>query len=57
MRLTTFWHILFGLNLGLSVFSWAMQDMGLLALNLVAASACLVAALAAKVREESGENR
>ena len=39
MRLTTFWHILFGLNLGLSVFSWAMQDMGLLALNLVAASA------------------
>ena len=53
MKLTTFWHILFGLNLGLSVFSWAMQDMSLLALNLVAAAACLVAAWAAKVREAS----
>ena len=56
MKLTTFWHILFGLNLGLGVFSWAIQDMSLLGLNLVAAAACIIAAWAASSREELEKN-
>ena len=57
MRLTTFWHVLIGLNMGFCVFSWAIQDMSLMALNIVSGMACTVAAWAAKVREETVDNK
>ena len=55
MRLTTFWHILIGINLGLSVLSWVLQDTSLLMLNAVSVGACAVAAYAARKREELEE--
>ena len=53
MRLTTFWHVMIGLNMGLCVVSWVLQDNSLLALNILSATACGFAAHFAKIREES----
>ena len=55
MRLTTFWHVLIGLNMGLAVLSWSLQDMSLVMLNFIAAAACTVAAWCARLREENLE--
>jgi len=52
MRLTTFWHVLIGLNMGLSVVSWVLQDTSLLMLNMLSVVACCVAAYFARIREE-----
>ena len=52
MKLTTFWHVLIGLNMGLGVVSWVLQDASLLMLNMVSVIACAVAAYFARIREE-----
>ena len=53
MKLATFWHIMIGLNMGLCVVSWILQDSSLLALNILSAVACGFAAHFAKIREEN----
>ena len=55
MKLVTFWHLLSGLNMGLFVFSWSLQDTNLMMLNSLSAFACLVAAYATQKREEAEE--
>jgi hypothetical protein len=55
MRLTTFWHVLIGINLGLAVLSWVLQDTSLLMLNAVSVCACTIAAYAARKREDLEE--
>ena len=57
MRLTTFWHVMVGLNMGLCVVSWVLQDNSLLNLNIISAIACGFAAHFAKIREESKDHR
>ena len=57
MRLVTFWHILSGLNMGLFVLSWSLQDTSLMMLNGLSVFACLVAAYATQKREEAEEKR
>lgn len=51
MRLTSFWHVLIGLNLGLAVLSWVLQDASLIMLNMTSVIACAVAAYFARIRE------
>jgi hypothetical protein len=53
MRLTTFWHVLIGINVGLGVLSWVLQDESLLMLNMVSVIACTVAAYFARIREDN----
>ena len=53
MRLTTFWHVLVGLNMGLCVVSWVLQDTNLLILNILSATACGFAAHFARIREDN----
>tara|TARA_Y100001970_G_C14215475_1_gene849392 strand:+ start:74 stop:244 length:171 start_codon:yes stop_codon:yes gene_type:complete len=56
MRLTTFWHVMVGLNMGLAVLSWSLHDSSMLLLNLVSGVACIVAAQFAARREELEED-
>ncbi len=53
MRLSTFWHVLIGLNLGLCVVSVMLQSSSLLTLNIISILACGVAGHFARIREES----
>ena len=53
MRLTTFWHVLIGMNVGLGVLSWVLQDESLLMLNMLSVIACAVAAYFARMREDN----
>tara|TARA_R110001592_G_scaffold106986_1_gene299723 strand:+ start:215 stop:391 length:177 start_codon:yes stop_codon:yes gene_type:complete len=52
MRLTSFWHVLIGLNLGLAVLSWVLQDVSLVMLNMTSIIACAIAAYFARIRED-----
>jgi hypothetical protein len=51
MRLTTFWHVLVGLNMGLFVLSWSYQNTQDMLLNAVSILCCIVAGYLARIRE------
>ena len=51
MRLTTFWHVLVGLNMGLFILSWEYLGKQDMILNAVTILCCIVAGLLARIRE------